>query len=85
MGAKPFLLFLGWVESNSAILRGGQSILFIFRGGHKEIAKNVPKIGLNHHFQGGVQSQPPTLLRCGINFFLRKRNIQTYKTHKAIY
>ena len=31
-------------ESNSGILRGGQSSLYILRGGHEEIAKNVHKM-----------------------------------------
>ena len=45
-GTKPFLLFLGGVESNSGILRGGQSFLFIFWGGHEKIAKKCPENGL---------------------------------------
>ena len=32
-----FFVFLGGVESNSGIFRGGQSFLFTFRGGHDEI------------------------------------------------
>ena len=43
-GGKPFLFFLGGLESNSGILREGQSFLFIFKGGHEKIAKKCPEM-----------------------------------------
>ena len=33
-------------KSNSGMLRGGQGFLFMFRGGHEEIAKKCPENGL---------------------------------------